>query len=152
MTKATIKGADVLVKDRKKSPSKEQYDKALKTIKDYENRQADLIYLEKELSLKLAQFDQIKFEINKKTKEVLFSGLDKASGKLVVGKSKCSPEDEFVQVIGKLIAVKTSLKESVENVVKHVEPNSFIQFTIPGNINNHIHIDANKFNWDKSLQ
>ena len=104
-----------------KSPTKHSYERALEIIKQYEDRQKVLANLGKDLSYKLQQFDQVKFKVNKKVEEVLFTGVHKESGKLLLGKSVCRIEDEFELVIGKLIAVKKALNENIEEVVKHVE-------------------------------
>jgi len=104
-----------------KSPTKREYEKAQETIKKYEERQKVLTNLGKDLSYKLQQFDQVKFKVDKKAGEVLFTGIHKESGKLLLGKTVCGRDDEFELVIGKLVAVKKALNEDIEEVVKHVE-------------------------------
>ncbi|GIN22501.1 hypothetical protein J1TS3_36350 [Siminovitchia fordii] len=108
------------------TPTKEQYENALETVRKYEKRQRQLKALGEELSKKLQEFDQIKFDINKDSKEIIFSGLHKAKGKLMIGKSVCHHGDKYEPVIGKLIAVKNALNESVEDVVKLVENKGYI--------------------------
>lgn len=104
------------------TPSKYSYEQALKTVEAYENRQRDLRFLESELSKKLQEFNQVKFKVNKKAQEIIFSGLHKETNKLFMGKSVCDKKDKFELVIGKLVAVKSALGESVEEVVKFIEP------------------------------
>ncbi|MFS0643847.1 hypothetical protein [Siminovitchia sp. 179-K 8D1 HS] len=103
------------------TPTKEQYKTALETVRKYEKRQRQLNALGEELSKKLQKFDQIKFDINKDVKEIIFTGLHKTKGKLMIGKSVCQRGDKYEPVIGKLIAVKKALNENVEDVVKLVE-------------------------------
>ncbi|MEI2465145.1 hypothetical protein [Niallia taxi] len=109
-----------------KSPTKKEYEKAQETIKQYEDRQKVLTNLGKDLSYKLQQFDQVKFKVDKKAGEVLFTGIHKESGKLLLGKTVCGREDEFELVIGKLVAIKKALNEDIEEVVKHVESKEYV--------------------------
>jgi hypothetical protein len=103
------------------TPSKLAYDKALETVKAYEDRQKQLEYLENELSYKLQEFLQPKFKINKKLGEVIFAGFHVDKDTVVVGKSVCQTGDIFEHVIGKLIAVKNALHEDVSDIVNLVE-------------------------------
>ncbi|PAD70536.1 hypothetical protein CHH83_01675 [Bacillus sp. 7586-K] len=101
------------------TPTKESYEIALDVVKRYEVRQAKLEQLKKDLSYKLSKFTDKKFKINKKAKEIIFTGV--IDGKLVVGKSVCVKDDIYEEVIGKLIAVKKALNEDISEVVKLVE-------------------------------
>lgn len=101
------------------TPTKESYENALDIVKRYEERQKQLEQLKKDLSYKLSKFTDKKFKINKKDKEVIFTGV--IDGKLVVGKSICAKDDKYEDVIGKLIAVKKALNEDITDVVKLVE-------------------------------
>lgn len=105
-----------------KTPTKQAYDSALETVKRYEERQYKLKHLEKDLSYKLSKFIESKFKINKKTGEVLFSGVNDSTGEIGIGKAICGSSDQFEPVIGKLIAVKKALNENVDEVVALVEP------------------------------
>ncbi len=60
--------------DKMSTPSQTSYEQALETVKQYEQRQKDLDWIEKELSKGLQQFEQIKFQVNKGRKEVVFAG------------------------------------------------------------------------------
>jgi len=114
------------------TPSKASYEAALETVKRYEDRQAQLQQLAKDLSYYLSKFTDKKFKINKKDKEVIFTGV--VDGKLVVGKSVCAKNDKYEEIIGKLIAVKKALSEEVDDVIKLVETEQ--QITIKyGSIN-----------------
>ena len=106
----------------KQTPSKYQYEQAKETVAAYEKRQRQLQALEEELSKKLRLFKSIKFKIDKKKGEILFAGYIGKENQVKIGKTVCSKEDKFEPVIGKLIAVKNALGESVEDVVKLVEP------------------------------
>jgi hypothetical protein len=107
------------------TPTKQAYESALETVKKYEKRQRELAYLQQELAYKLSQFSDVKFKVDTKGGEILFSGVLKESSKLLLGQSKCSKEDKFEIVIGKLIAVKNALHEDVEDVARLVEPKPF---------------------------
>lgn len=113
-----------------KTPTKQAYQDALDVVKRYEDRQKVLKGIDNDLSYKLQGFDQIKFKVDKKAKEVLFTGLHRETAKVVLGKSVCGDKDEFELNIGKLIAVKKALHEDITDVVKHVEEKDF--FTVSG--------------------
>jgi len=103
-----------------KTPSKTNYEQALETVKKYEQRQKDLEWIDKELSKGLQQFEQIKFQVNKNRKEVVFAGI-RGDGQLKLTKAKCSHRDKFEKSIGKLIAVKRALGEDTKKVEELVE-------------------------------
>lgn len=117
-----------------KTPTKQAYEAALKTVKKYEDRQLQLARLGNDLSYKLSNFEEVKFKINKKTGEVIFSGLHKVSKQILIGKTICDSKDEFEPVIGKLIAVKKALGESVEELVNLVEPKSNYTYIRAGSV------------------
>lgn len=100
-------------------PTKSQYETALKTIKEYEERQAALKRLTDDLSFHLKKFDTIKFKLDKKQGRVLFTGV--LDGQIKIGESVCSSEDVFNEVIGKLISVKKALGLNINDVIEHVE-------------------------------
>lgn len=104
-----------------KTPTKQAYQDALDVVKQYEDRQNVLKGIRDDLSYKLQSFDQVKFKVDKKAKEVLFTGIHKETGKVVLGKAVCGDGDEFELNIGKLIAVKKALYEDISDVVKHAE-------------------------------
>lgn len=103
------------------TPNKQEYEKALETIKKYEKRQKELNYLTNELMYYLKQFSQVKFKVDKKNKEVLFSGILTMDNRMVMSKSKCVVGDKFEPVIGKLLAIKKALNEDVSDILKLVE-------------------------------
>ncbi len=105
------------------TPSQTSYEQALETIKQFEQRQKDLEWIEKELSKGLQQFEQIKFQVNKNRKEVVFAGV-RGDGQLKLTKAKCSHGDKFEESIGKLIAVKRALGEDTKKVEELVESKS----------------------------
>ncbi|MEL3959437.1 hypothetical protein NST17_19990 [Caldifermentibacillus hisashii] len=121
------------------SPTKKQYEEALKIVKEYENRQKILASLNKQLGEKLKEFTHVKFNINKKNKTVEFAGLYTKENRLVTGKATCSPFDIFEDVIGKLIAVKTALNEDIADVVKYVETRTETTFYINYHEYHHSH-------------
>jgi len=102
-------------------PTKESYESALQTVKEYGERQANLKRLASDLSFHLQKFDNFKFKVNKKEGKVLFTGVLKDTSEIKIGESVCSVGDVFADVIGKLIAVKKSIGVSVDDVVEHVE-------------------------------
>lgn len=104
------------------TPNKNSYESALKTVKAFEKRQADLNKLDRDLGHKLKQFSQFKFKVDKKNTEVIFSGVLKNGNKLVLGKSKCKMSDRFEVGIGKMLAVQNSLHEDKSETIKLVEP------------------------------
>lgn len=106
----------------KQTPTKYQYEQAKETVVAYEKRQRQLKAMEEELAKKLRLFKSIKFKIDKKNREILFAGYIGKENQVKIGKAICSKEDKFEPVIGKLISVKNALGESVEDVVKLVEP------------------------------
>ncbi len=106
--------------DKVSTPSKTSYEQALETVKQFEQRQKDLEWIEKELSKGLQQFEQIKFQVNKGRKEVVFAGV-RGDGQLKLTKSKCTDSDVFEESIGKLIAVKRALGEDTKKVEELIE-------------------------------
>jgi len=107
------------------TPSQTSYEQALETVKQFEQRQKDLEWIEKELSKGLQQFEQIKFQVNKCRKEVVFAGI-RGDCQLKLTKSKCADSDVFEESIGKLIAVKRALDESTKKVEELVENKGFV--------------------------
>ena len=101
-------------------PTKESYESALQTVKEYEERQTNLRRLTNDLSFHLQKFDNFKFKINKKEGRVLFTGVLK-NADIKIGESVCSSGDKFLDVLGKLISVKKSLGLDVSDVVEHAE-------------------------------
>ncbi|MET3508286.1 hypothetical protein [Halalkalibacter oceani] len=101
-------------------PTENEYKNALEVVKKYEDRQAALERLSKDLSFHLSKFNNFKFKINKKQGHIIFTGTTK-DGKLVIGESKCKEGDVYHEVIGKLIAIKQGLGEKVDDVLEHVE-------------------------------
>lgn len=104
------------------TPNKNSYESALKTVKAFEKRQADLNKLDRDLGHKLKQFSQFKFKVNKRDNEIIFTGVMKNGNKLVLGQSKCKLSDKFEPSIGKMLAVQKSLHEDVSETLKLVEP------------------------------
>jgi len=102
------------------TPTKTEYEKALETAKKYEQRQKDMEWVKQQLSEGLQQFEQIKFQVNKWHKEVVFAGV-RGDGQLKLTKSKCADSDVFEESIGKLIAVKRALGEDTKKVEELVE-------------------------------
>jgi len=108
-------------------PTKESYESALRTVKEYEERQSNLKRLANDLSFHLQKFDNFKFKVNKKEGKVLFTGVLK-NGEIKIGESVCSSGDKFLDVVGKLISIKKSIGISVDDVVEHVESRGFVLF------------------------
>ncbi len=102
-------------------PTKSQYEEALKVVKEYEDRQATLKRLKEDLSFHLQKFNSVKFNVDKKQGRVLFSGSLKENSQVVIGESICVKTDVFNETIGKLIAVKKSLKLDISDILEHVE-------------------------------
>ncbi|MBX0320231.1 hypothetical protein [Shouchella clausii] len=134
-------------------PSKESYLAALETIKKYEKRQNDLKRLASDLSYQLSQFDSFKFKINKKQKEILFTGV-LPDGEIVIGQSKLQQGDAWNETIGKLIAVLKALKlkDKVEEVMEYVESKFIFEghshsglYTLNGSISNSIRVTDHAF-------
>jgi hypothetical protein len=100
-------------------PSKVDYQTAQETIKKFEKREAEIKHLNNILSSLLKGFQLTQFKVNKKAKEVIFSGV--VNDKLVIGQSKCEEKDVFEAVIGKVIAVKRALKQDTKGIEKFVE-------------------------------
>lgn len=109
-------------------PNKSEYEKALETVKQYEERQATLKRLEKDLSFHLSKFDTIKFKIDKKKGRVIFTGV--IDGQIKIGESVCAIGDDFNETIGKLIAIKKSLGLDISDVVEHVETTGRLTFNL----------------------
>ncbi len=117
----------------KQTPTKQQYEAALETIHLYEKRQEQLNYVKKQLAKKLKQFKQVKFKVNKKEREIIFSGLHAKTNKLLLSKSVCAYNDQFDVNIGKLIVVKKALGEDIESIVELVEKTNLGGFGINNN-------------------
>ncbi|WP_226035760.1 hypothetical protein [Aquibacillus saliphilus] len=116
--------------DKMTTPSKTSYEQALETAKKYEKRQRELKYIDDQLSAKLQQFTQVKFRVNTSRREVTFAGI--VNGELKLTTSKCSVNDCFEVNIGKLIAVKKSLKEKLDDVTDLVESENNITVDTSG--------------------
>lgn len=101
------------------TPTKEQYENALETVKKYEKRQDELRFVKEELSRQVQKFTDVKFKVNKNKGEVIFTGVIDRELKLAI--SKCSDGDVFVEDIGKLIAVLKSTNQDINDIVKLVE-------------------------------
>ncbi|MGD7046972.1 hypothetical protein FZC83_01925 [Rossellomorea marisflavi] len=100
-------------------PSKLDYQTAQETIQKFEKRESEIKHLNNILGSLLKSFQLTQFKINKKNKEVIFSGV--IDNKLVIGQSKCKERDVFEAVIGKVIAVKRALKQDTKEIEKFVE-------------------------------
>lgn len=105
-------------------PTVDQFNHAQEVVDKYNQRQEELAFVKKELAFKLSKFSDVKFRINKKDKDVTFAGLYN-DNKVKLGIAKCSYGDKFNQDIGKLIAVKKALGESIDDIEKLVEKESF---------------------------
>lgn len=116
--------AEIYLKNQKEmfnliTPTKEQYENALETVKKYEKRQDQLRFVKEELSRQVQKFTDVKFKVNKNKGEVIFTGV--IDGELKLATSKCSGRDVFVEDIGKLIAVLKSTNQDINDIVKLVE-------------------------------
>lgn len=116
--------AEIYLKNQKEmfnliTPTKEQYENALETVKKYEKRQDQLRFVKEELSRQVQKFTDVKFKVNKNKGEVIFTGV--IDGELKLETSKCSEGDVFVEDIGKLIAVLKSTNQDIGDIVKLVE-------------------------------
>ncbi|WP_079709751.1 hypothetical protein [Paraliobacillus ryukyuensis] len=109
-----------------KIPNQKQYEEALKVKEQYEQRREDLKYVKKQLGIKLSEFSDFKFNIDKNSKQIIFAGV--LGGKAKVGVSKCSVGDKFNKDIGKLIAVLKSLGEDTGKIIKLVEKEHLYYF------------------------
>jgi hypothetical protein len=124
------------------TPTKYSYDNALEVVKKYEKRQAELQYAQKELSFKLKQFSQVKFKVDKKSGEIIFSGLHKKTNKLLMAKTVCDKKDIFEASIGKLIATKKALQEDISDIIKLVEEKPTISWHSGGIVSGSLTVDS----------
>lgn len=100
---------------------KQKYEEALKTVKKFEKRQANLKMLNKELGFLLdKEFTQFKFNMNKKRGTLRFAGVLN-NGELVMTESSTKKLDVFEPVIGKLICVHKALDKDFSFLEGHIE-------------------------------
>ncbi|MCA1021490.1 hypothetical protein [Halobacillus litoralis] len=103
------------------SPTQKQVEEAKKVLEQHEKREKELAYVKRELAFRLSKFTQVKFNVRKKERVIVFAGLHE-TGDLKLAISKQVSSDQWDENIGKLIAVKRALKEDISDVVELVEP------------------------------
>lgn len=128
------------------TPTKQQYEEAMKTVNKYEKRQADLDKLNKDLGECLKNFADFKFDVDDENEVITFTGTQDCENdvmpntifkyrfaqphvELKLTKAKTHPKDKFEPMIGKLICVKKALGESYKYIERYVEEeNTFSSF------------------------
>jgi len=103
--------------------SKEDYEKAIKKVKEYEERENKISRFKTELGQRLKEFNKFTFKI--KNNSVIFAGyfIDKNDNDHIkIGYSICSEDDIFNKLLGKLIAVRKALGLKIDDIVEVVEP------------------------------
>jgi len=102
--------------------SKTQYQEAQDQIKLYEARQAKINRFKKELGFRLAN-DFIKFTFRQRDNRTIFAGyfIDREEERLVLSETICSDDDVFDKDLGKLIAVRKSVGENIDDIVEIIE-------------------------------
>lgn len=100
-------------------PTEFEFERAKEVVNKYEKRREELNKVKKSLGNELSKFEQLKFKVNKRDKQVIFSGV--LDGELKMGTSKVFGDDEFNEDIGKLIAVLKSTNQDIGDIVKLVE-------------------------------
>lgn len=129
-SKQKKKEAAPIMEKSEKISQQEEFEKANILVSKVNNRENQLQQYKKELGDHLAKFDKnpaVKFKRfpNTEITGMIFSGI--LSGKLVIGASKCSKGEEFIETIGKLIAVRRSLNLDTKDIYEFLDKNQDIK-------------------------
>lgn len=112
ISKMTIENTNKLI-------SENEYKNAKQKVEEYEKRQRELYFVGKEIQYKLKIFQTIKWEINEKRRQIIFTGLK--DGEIKIGVANCNPKDKFDIKLGKLIAIRRSLGMSIRDLYSLIE-------------------------------